>query len=68
VIKDFQRRLVKLENEIALIRSGFNSAVERYRTRRETIPDHLLAKCFGFKPKSQLVYSEAAHNIPKALL
>lgn len=68
LIQDFHRRLVKLENEIALIRSGFNNAVERYRTRCETFPDNLLAKCFSFKPKSQLVYSEAAHKIPKVKL
>lgn len=40
--------LVALENEIALMRDGFNRAVERYNSRRDRFPDRILALCFGF--------------------
>ena len=68
IVQDFHRRLVVLENEIALIRSGFNNSVEQYLTRIQTFPDNLLAKSLGFKAKTQLEFSEAAYKIPKVAL
>ncbi|MBT7369300.1 MAG: hypothetical protein HN816_01560, partial [Gammaproteobacteria bacterium] len=64
LIAVFNRRLIKLENEISLIRAGFNDAVTEYRTRRETFPDNILASLFGFKPLYLLSYTEAAHGVP----
>ena len=64
LIQDFHKRLVKLENEVALIRSGFNDAVTQYLTRRQTFPDNLIAKLFGFQSRTRLSYNEAAHQIP----
>ena len=68
LIQDFHKRLVKLENEVALIRNGFNDAVTQFRTRTQTFPDNLLANAFGFKPRTLLSYAEAAHPIPKIRL
>lgn len=65
VISDFNGRLIRLENEIALIRAGFNDAVTQYETRLQTFPDNLLAAMFGFKPPSLLKYEAAAHRVPQ---
>ena len=46
---DLIRRLTLLENEIALIRQGYNDAVERYNTRIAHVPEVLLALAFGFR-------------------
>ncbi|MCC5850611.1 MAG: LemA family protein [Verrucomicrobia bacterium] len=43
------RTLILLENEIALMRNGYNDAVETYNTRIETLPDLIFAKLFHFK-------------------
>jgi hypothetical protein len=64
LIADFHRRLVKLENEVALIRSGFNDAVTQYLTRTQTFPDNLISKLFGFQTRTRLSFEEAAHKIP----
>ena len=37
------------EDELALIRQGYNDSVELYNTQTETLPDVILAKLFGFK-------------------
>lgn len=44
------RSLVLLENEVSLMRSGYNDAVERYHTRIQSFPDVIFAKLFGFQP------------------
>jgi hypothetical protein len=42
--------LVRLDNEVALMREGYNNAVERYETRRRRLPDLVFAKIFRFEP------------------
>jgi hypothetical protein len=64
LISVFNRRLIKLENEVALIRAGFNDAVTEYQTRCQSFPDNLLASIFGFKSVSLLSYTERAHHVP----
>ena len=64
LLQDFHKRLVKLENEVALIRAGFNDAITQYQTRTQTFPDNLLATVFRFVPRPLLSYSEQAHAIP----
>ncbi len=44
------RTLIKLENEVALMREGYNNSVERYNTRCQHIPEVLFAKVFRFRP------------------
>ncbi|MCC5845457.1 MAG: LemA family protein [Verrucomicrobia bacterium] len=43
------RTLILLENEAALMRKGYNDAVETYNTRIAVFPDVLFARMFGFK-------------------
>ncbi len=41
--------IVRVENEIALMREGYNNAVERYRTRCGHFPEWVFARLFHFK-------------------
>jgi hypothetical protein len=41
--------LTRLENEVALMRSGYNDSVAYYNTRIASFPDVFLARRFGFK-------------------
>ncbi len=45
----FQFGWQTLENEVALMRSGYNDSVEYYNTRIGSFPDNLLARVFGFR-------------------
>lgn len=53
-ISDLHKRLVHLENEIALIREGFNDAVTQYNTRISLFPDVFLARFFRFGKRKLL--------------
>lgn len=64
LIAVFNRRLIKLENEVALIRAGYNDAVTAYQTRCQTFPDNLLARLFGFHPRDVLKFTQKAHEVP----
>lgn len=66
-VADLSRHLVKLENEVALMRAGFNNAVMVYNTRIETFPDNLLAKVLRFKVRDTLGYDAVAHHISPAV-
>ncbi|QDG53635.1 hypothetical protein FIV42_23680 [Persicimonas caeni] len=44
--------LTDVENEIALMRDGYNDAVERFNTRQQKFPEVVIAKMFGFKRAS----------------
>ncbi|MFN3239556.1 MAG: LemA family protein [Pseudomonadales bacterium] len=68
LLQDFHKRLVTLENEVALIRTGYNDAVTQFRIRTLTFPDNLLAKLFNFSPRAMLSYRESAHPIPRVKL
>lgn len=58
------RNLTALENEIALIREGFNDAVAYYNTRIQQFPDIVLAKLGRFKRLSLLAFEPEAHSVP----
>jgi hypothetical protein len=47
-------RMTRLENEVALMRSGYNDAVNEYNTRVQSFPDLMLAKAFKFKLMTRL--------------
>jgi hypothetical protein len=66
-VADLRRHLVKLGNEVALMRAGFNNAVMVYNTRIETFPDNLLAKVLRFKVRDTLGYDAAAHGMSSAV-
>lgn len=50
-LSDLHKRLIHLENEVELIREGFNHSVTEYNTRIEIFPDVLIAKLFKFDRK-----------------
>lgn len=64
LITQMTKTLVEVENEVSLMREGFNDAVQTYNTRIETIPDALLAKPFGFQPVSHLQFESAIIHVP----
>ncbi len=64
VVTDFNRRLIKLENEIALIRAGFNDSVMNFNTRLQSFPDNLLAIAFRFERLTALQFDKKAHQLP----
>ncbi len=49
-------KLVDLENEIALMREGYNDSVGYYNTRIASVPDVFFARFFGFKSLSLLAF------------
>jgi hypothetical protein len=52
VMQDLMGRIRDLEDEIALMREGYNQAVEIYNTRTHRIPDLLLARLGGFRERA----------------
>jgi len=50
----------RLEDEIALMRQGFNDSVERYNTRISQFPELLFAQIGRFRPMSHLQFVEEA--------
>ncbi|WP_152051530.1 LemA family protein [Tautonia marina] len=62
---DLMRRLTLLENEIALMRQGYNDAVERYNTRIAHIPEVLLASLFRFTEASYFHAPVDVHDAPQ---
>ncbi len=51
VMQDLMGRIRDLEDEVALMREGYNQAVEIYNTRTHRIPDVLLARLGGFRER-----------------
>ncbi|WP_169975650.1 LemA family protein [Tautonia rosea] len=62
---DLMRRLTLLENEIALMRQGYNDAVERYNTRIAHVPEVLLAVIFRFTEASYFQAPVEVHETPR---
>ena len=61
-----QEELASTENRIAFARQGFNDAVMRYNTLRETVPTNIVANAFNFA-RAELfeVEVEAERETPK---
>ncbi|WP_185964550.1 LemA family protein [Aliikangiella marina] len=53
-------RLIDLENEISLMREGYNDAVTYFNTRIASVPDVFFAKAFGFV-SMDLFHFESKH-------
>jgi hypothetical protein len=56
--------LTDVENEIALMRDGYNDAVERFNTRQIKFPEVVIAKMFGFKKASHFRTFGAEREAP----
>lgn len=52
VMQQFTQQMERTEDELALIRQGYNDSVTLYNTQIEKLPDVILAKAFGFKAAS----------------
>lgn len=60
----FMRTLITLENEIALMRNGYNDAVETYNTRIQSVPDVFFARLFQFREMPLLFGDSEVIRIP----
>lgn len=54
IMKRLTSTMVRLENELALMRKGYNDAVEAYNTRILSVPDVFIAKLAKFTKKDFL--------------
>ncbi|MEX2381767.1 MAG: LemA family protein, partial [Opitutales bacterium] len=61
------RTLIVLENEISLMRNGYNDAVETYNTRIQTFPDLFFARLFHFQEKQLLFAETEVTRIPPSI-
>ena len=57
MMDDFMNRLARMENEVALMRAGYNDGIERYREVKQRIPEVLIAKIFRFENVDYLKFS-----------
>jgi hypothetical protein len=58
VVQEFFDTMTAMENEIALMRHGFNDAVREYNTRIQSFPDVLLTRIFKFKQLTLLSFDK----------
>ncbi|MEJ2044075.1 MAG: LemA family protein [Reinekea sp.] len=49
LVKTFQQQMQRSEEELALLRNGYNDSIELYNNQIQKLPDLFLAKAFGFK-------------------
>ncbi|MFN3985405.1 MAG: LemA family protein [Rhodocyclaceae bacterium] len=55
-----QEELASTENRIAFARQAYNDAVTAYNIKRESFPDVLVARNFGFQPAEQWTMADTA--------
>jgi len=58
-ILQVQEELTSTENKVAFARQGYNDAVMSYNTRRESLPDNVVAGLFAFKEAMLLEATES---------
>ncbi|MEX1074349.1 MAG: LemA family protein [Burkholderiales bacterium] len=58
-ILQVQEELTSTENKVAFARQGYNDAVMSYNTRRESVPDNIVAGLFAFKEATLLEATES---------
>lgn len=54
VMRNLMDRLTRMENEVALMRAGYNDGVERYHEAKKRIPEVYLARAFRFEDAEYL--------------
>ena len=68
VVQKLFKQIVTMENEIALMRQGYNDSVERHNTRIQRLPEVVLARLFRYQ-EAQLLHAEVAvRKVPKVEL
>ena len=68
VVGDLMSRLIRVENEIALMRDGYNDSVELYRTGSQRFPEILLSKTLGFRNAGFLRAELEVRKLPEVNL
>lgn len=61
-VLSLQEELSSTENKIAFSRQAYNDSVKEYNTKRESVPDNLLAGFFGFGPAELLQSTDSAEE------
>jgi len=64
MVEDFMNRLTWMENEVALMRAGYNDGIERYRDVKQRIPEVFIAKAFRFEDVEFLHFSMEVREVP----
>lgn len=62
------RRLVELENEVALMRDGYNALVRIYNEAVGKLPEALLARACRFEEAAYLKAAMSVHSVPRVSL
>lgn len=68
VMDDFMLRLTRMENEVALMRKGYNDGIERYHEAKKRIPEVFLAKLFKFADVQYLRVEIQVREMPEISL
>ena len=64
LMAEFMKRLTRMENEVALMRAGYNDGIERYREVKQRIPEVFIAKLLRFKNVDYLKFSMKVREMP----
>ncbi|MFB6355772.1 MAG: LemA family protein, partial [bacterium] len=64
-MKKLMDQMVEMENEVALMREGYNKAVERYNVRLRSFPDVVFANMFGFESKDFITVEMEVRENPQ---
>ena len=64
VLGKLMENLRFVENEVALMRQGYNDSVEIYKTTSQRLPEIFIAKLFNFKPVDYLKTKLAVRKKP----
>ncbi len=62
------KTLIDLENEVSLMRKGYNDAVETYNSRIQSVPDVFLARLGRMEEKPFLSFAPEIHHVPEVVL
>jgi hypothetical protein len=65
MMRDLMTSLTRIENEVALMRAGYNDSVELYRTTIRRIPEVFLAKLFKFEDAQFLEVEVNVYTLPE---
>ena len=65
VMRDLMSSLTRMENEVALMRAGYNDSVELYRTTIQRIHEVFLAKLFHFEDAQFLQTDVKVYTLPE---
>jgi len=57
--------LTRMENEVALMRAGYNDSVELYRSTKSRVPEVILAKLFKFEDAQFLQTEIEVYTLPE---